>query len=71
MRYDHLDLNSQGIIGGVQNGLQLGLTWIPTDYVRFLINYARLSYDDAAIPAAGGRRDYGVDVIGVRAQLDF
>lgn len=71
VRYDHLDLNSAGITGGVQNGLELGLTWIPTDYVRFLVNYGRLSYDDAAIPAAGGRRDYAVDVIGVRAQLDF
>lgn len=71
VRYDHLDLNSSGIRGGVQNGLQLGLTWIPTDYVRVLINYSRLSYDDAAIPAAGGRRDYTVEVVGARAQLDF
>jgi phosphate-selective porin OprO and OprP len=71
VRYDYLDLNSGGITGGTQNGLQLGLTWIPTDYVRFLVNYAHLSYENAAIPAAGGRRDYGVDVVGVRAQLDF
>lgn len=71
LRYDYLDLNSSGIRGGIQNGLQLGLTWIPTDHVRFLVNYARLSYDDAAIPAAGGRRDYAVDTVGVRAQLDF
>jgi phosphate-selective porin OprO/OprP len=47
------------------------LIWIPTDYVRFLVNYARLSYDDAAIPALGGDRDYGVDVLGARAQIDF
>ncbi|MGQ0660641.1 OprO/OprP family phosphate-selective porin [Sphingosinicella sp.] len=71
LRYDYLDLSSRGIVGGIQNGLQLGLTWIPTDYVRFLANYARLSYDDAAIPAGGMRRDYAVDVIGVRAQVDF
>lgn len=71
LRYDHLDLNSSGIRGGVQNGLQLGLTWIPTDHVRFLVNYARLSYNDAAIPAAGGRRDYAVDTVGMRAQFDF
>ena len=71
LRYDHLDLNSAGITGGVQRGLQLGLTWIPTDHVRFLINYARLSYRDARIPAAGGDRDYGVNVLGARAQIDF
>jgi phosphate-selective porin OprO/OprP len=69
-RYDRLDLNSAGIRGGTQDGLMAGLTWIPTDHVRFLANYARLSYRDAAIPV-GGRRNYGVDVFAVRAQLDF
>ena len=71
LRFDHLDLNSAGIRGGVQNALQLGLTWIPTDYVRFLLNYGRMRYDDAAVPAAGGDRDYGIDVLGARAQIDF
>ncbi|HWT13258.1 MAG TPA: porin [Allosphingosinicella sp.] len=71
LRWDHLDLNSGSVTGGVQNGLQASLIWIPTDYVRFMLNYARLSYDGARIPAAGGDRDYGVDVIGARAQFDF
>ena len=71
LRYDYLDLNSGPVRGGIQNGLQLGLTWIPMDYVRFLLNYGHLIYDDAAIPAAGGDRDYSVDVIGARAQVDF
>jgi phosphate-selective porin OprO and OprP len=71
LRYDYLDLVSSGVTGGTQNGIMAGLTWIPTDHVRFLINYARLSYEDAAIPAAGGDRDYGVDVVGARAQIDF
>jgi hypothetical protein len=30
-----------------------------------------MSYDDAVIPAAGGDRDYSVDVLGARAQIDF
>lgn len=71
LRYDHLDLNSGGIIGGSQDGFQVGLTWIPTDHVRFLFNYARLLYDNAAVPAAGGDRSYGIDVVGARAQIDF
>lgn len=71
LRYDYLDLTSDGIVGGTQNGLMASLIWIPNDYVRFLLNYARLNYDDAAIPAADGDRDYGVDVIGARAQIDF
>ena len=71
LRYDYLDLNSGGITGGVQNGFQAGLTWIPTDHVRFLLNYGRLSYDDARIAAAGGDRSYSVDVIAARAQIDW
>ena len=71
LRYDRLDLNSGAIRGGTQNGFMASLVWIPTDHVRFLINYARLNYDDAVLAAAGGDRSYGVDVIGARAQIDF
>ena len=71
LRYDYLDLNSGTIRGGTQNGLQVGLTWIPMDYVRFLLNYGHLIYDEAALPATGDDRDYSVDVIGARAQVDF
>ncbi len=71
LRYDYLDLVSDGIVGGVQNGLQASLIWIPTDHVRFMINYARLAYDDAALPAANGDRSYGVNVVGARTQIDF
>jgi len=71
VRYDYLDLDSGPVRGGTQNGLQASLIWIPTDYVRFLVNYARLSYEGAAIPAAAGDRSYRVDAVGVRAQLDW
>ena len=71
LRYDHLDLNNGGLIGGKQTGYLASLIWIPQDYVRFMINYGRLAYDDATLPAAGGDRDYKVDVIGARAQIDF
>ncbi len=71
LRYDYLDLENAGIAGGRQSGYQASLIWIPQDYVRFLLNYGRLRYDDAAIPAAGGDRDYSIDVIGARAQVDF
>ncbi|RIV88967.1 OprO/OprP family phosphate-selective porin [Aurantiacibacter zhengii] len=72
-RYDYLDLTDTGagIIGGTQNGYMASLVWVPTDYTRFLINYARLDYDDAIYAAAGGNRDYSVDVLGMRAQIDF
>jgi phosphate-selective porin OprO and OprP len=71
LRYDHLDLTSGGIVGGRQAGYQASLLWIPQDHVRFLLNYAWLDYEDAAIAAAGGDRDYGISVFGARAQVDF
>lgn len=71
VRYDRLDLSDSGVLGGTQDGYLASLIWIPQDYVRFLLNYGHLRYDDAAIAAAGGRRDYSVDVIGARAQIDF
>lgn len=71
LRYDHLDLNDDGVIGGKQQGYAASLIWIPQDYVRLLFNYSRLNYDDAAVAAAGGDRDYSIDVFGARAQIDF
>lgn len=71
LRYDHLDLNDAGILGGTQNGYFASLAWKPTDYTMLLLNYGRLDYSDAALPAATGDTDYSVDVMGVRAQIDF
>lgn len=70
LRYDWLDLNSGTIIGGRQQVLGGSLLWIPTDYVRFVLNYGHLWLDDAAI-AAGLDRDYQADSLGLRAQFDF
>ena len=71
LRYDHLDLDDGGILGGRQQGYEASLIWIPQDHVRFQLNYGHLRYDNAAVPAAGGDRSYGIDVIGARAQVDF
>ncbi|MGZ8285187.1 MAG: OprO/OprP family phosphate-selective porin [Allosphingosinicella sp.] len=71
LRYDHLDLTDGGIVGGRQRGYEASLVWIAQDHVRFLLNYGHLRFDDAAIAAAGGDRDYGIDVLGARAQVDF
>jgi len=71
LRYDYLDLNDAGIVGGTQNSYQVGLVWSPTPYTRFLANYGRVQYTDAVIPAANGDTSYGVDAYAMRAQLDF
>ena len=69
---DHrLDLNDAGIVGGKQDGYYASVIWKPIDYVLFMLNYGHLNYEDAALATAGGDRSYGVDVLGVRAQIDF
>lgn len=70
-RYDFLDLNDAGIVGGRQEGYELSLIWTPTAYTRLIANYGRLQYRDAAVLAMGGERSYGVDAFAVRAQFDF
>ncbi len=70
-RYDRLDLSDAGIIGGTQDGYFLSLVWKPTDYTMLLANYGKLSYDNAVHPTGTGDTNYDVDVIGVRAQIDF
>lgn len=69
-RYDWLDLNNAGIVGGRQQIAALSALWIPTDYVRFMVNYGHIWLKDAALPA-GTRRTYSADSLGMRAQFDF
>jgi phosphate-selective porin OprO/OprP len=69
-RYDWLDLSDKSIVGGRQQAAGLALQWIATDYVRFILDYGHLWFNDAAI-TAGGKRDYQADTMGMRAQFDF
>lgn len=69
-RYETLDLSDGAINGGRQDTAALSLTWIPTDYVRFLADYGHLWISDAAIPA-GADPDYQADTFGLRGQFDF
>jgi phosphate-selective porin OprO and OprP len=65
--------------GGKQTGYLAGLTWIPTDYVRFLLNYIHTEVQGG--PLAAGtvpissrtvdRRRFSTDAVALRAQIDF
>ena len=65
--------------GGKQTGYLLGLTWIPTDYVRFLVNYIHSEVKGGPFAAAANpqstdpvdQRGYNTDAVAVRAQIDF
>jgi phosphate-selective porin OprO and OprP len=70
VRYDHLDLTDGAIIGGQQDAYMASLIWTPIDYVRFILNYAKLDMRGAAVAIAGDR-DYGVDTLGMRMQVSF
>lgn len=70
LRYDMLDLNDAGIIGGRQQSYSAAVTWVLTPYIRLLASYARLSIDDSRLPA-GLDWDYGADAAALRAQFDF
>lgn len=70
LRYDYLDLNDRGVVGGRQRAWIAALVWQPIDYLRFNLNHGWLDFDDAT-PLANGDRRYRVRTTGVRMELDF
>lgn len=70
-RYDYLDLNDAGIVGGQQKTALIGLVWVPIDYVRIIANYGKVWLDDARVATATGDRSYTADTFGLRTQIDF
>ena len=70
-RYDYLDLNDAGIVGGRQRAIDVSVVWAPIAYVRFIANYGHLMFDDAAIGTVTGDRNYSADAFGFRTQIDF
>jgi phosphate-selective porin OprO/OprP len=69
-RYDWLDLNDAGIVGGRQQVAGVSAIWMPIAYVRFILNYGHIWIDDSVIDA-NGDRNFTADALGMRAQLDF
>lgn len=65
--------------GGKQTGYLAGLTWIPTDYVRFLLNYIHTEVEGGplaatTVPISGrpvDKRRFSTDAVALRAQIDF
>ncbi|TCM17347.1 phosphate-selective porin OprO/OprP [Novosphingobium sp. PhB165] len=71
VRYDWLNLNDAGIVGGREQTAGISALWIPTDYVRFILNYGHIWVKDSPVLVNGTDSDYGVDSFGMRAQFDF
>lgn len=71
LRYDHLDLTDNGIVGGTQDGYMASLIWVPTDYTRMTLNYGHLEYANSVFALPGGDRSWNADVLALRGQVDF
>lgn len=71
------------INGGRVMGYEASLIWLPVDYVKFMLQYARSEVHGGpsaravsgitatGSPAPGLWHNYGVDAVTMRAQLDF
>jgi phosphate-selective porin OprO/OprP len=65
--------------GGTQTSYLLALNWYPIDYIRFMLNYGRVNVEGGPLAAtvdplstqAIDKRDYSVDVLAARMQLEF
>ena len=65
--------------GGTQTSYLLALNWYPIDYIRFMLNYGRVNVEGGPLAAtvdplstqAVDKRDYSVDVLAARMQLEF
>ena len=84
---DRVDNSSSSIAtpfyvnGGKQVAYQGSLIWNPTDYLRFLVQYAHMDVTggpravaplfDPLDPTPINKRKFSVDMAGVRAQVDF
>lgn len=76
--FDWLDLDDSGAIisGGEQLVYQLGLTWIPMDYVRFIANFNHTEINNSRTHVrldnnGQTRGSFGLNSFGLRAQVDW
>jgi len=102
LRYEHVDLDDEGLRGGLtnnfttgttslagtsarpgrggkQSSILLGLNWLPSDYVRIMVDYGRIGVTGGPLASQvkplsllpENERKYRLDVIQTRFQIDF
>jgi len=57
--------------GGKQIGYLAGVTWIPMDYVRFLLNYIHTDVTGGPVSRKISKKGFSTDAIALRAQIDW
>jgi phosphate-selective porin OprO/OprP len=63
-RYSHVDLNDDGVSGGRERNITVGVNWYAKDYVRIMANYIKVKSERRGISD-------NPNIFLVRAQLDF
>lgn len=62
LRYDNLDLNDSGVLGGKMNAITAGVNYYWRSNFKFMVDYTKVSSDRAGISDDPG-------IVGVRAQF--
>lgn len=71
-RYDVTDLSDEGIFGGEQESITLGLNWYLNRHSRIMANYVMSDVTDAFLVAANGADGANdIDSFGLRFQVDW
>ena len=71
-RYDVTDLTDEGIFGGEQENITLGVNWYLNRHTRIMANYTWSDISDAFLVAANGADgENQVDAFGLRFQVDW
>ncbi|MGE4652208.1 MAG: porin, partial [Myxococcota bacterium] len=65
-RYSHLDLNDNGVDGGIQNDVTLGANWYLYSNLRLMLNWVHAQRAHSRV-GDGGR----ADIVEGRISLDF
>ena len=76
-RYSALNLTDNGVRGGGEKDITLGLNWYATSNVRFMLNYIKVNTDNDAnstgplLPGQTTRGNDDPSIVQARAQVDF
>ena len=68
LRYSYVDLNDEGLKGGKERNITLGLNWYLSPDIRFQFNYINAKVEDRADPQV---EDGRADVLQARFQIYF
>lgn len=71
-RFDRIDLTGDGVYGGEQDTVILGVNWYLNRHTRFMANYSHSSMEKAFdVSANGADGENSVNTLGLRFQVDW